>query len=630
MSGILRWLLARRNVIIGIGAVCMLVILAAVLLSAAARPSPAVEPTPTETLTPEPTPTETASPTATFTPLPTPTPTVPVLVGRVVDLESRAPIAGAQVAVGEQQAETNAEGRYSLPGVAPQAVVSVHATGYEAREVLWKGESPLNVALERERIIVWLRDDESGLPILGGTVRAVASGATSQTNKWGTALVVLNPGETLRASADGYADVELVYDGRKQVYLFLKPYAIQGTVRDALTGDSIPDLRITLHSHGQVRVTTTDQDGVFRFSHVPLTSTLSITAGGYISLTQVVTASLPATITLTLEPLIYKGVYIPFGLLYAPEAVYGILDMVDRTELNAIVVDVKSDRGRLAYQSGLEIAIQGEAYASEVMDLNELLRACKERGIYAIARLVTFKDPILAKVKPEWAITRKSGKLYLDGEELPWGDPYKQEVRDYNISIAKEVAALGFDEIQFDYIRFPSDGIISDIEYGITSTRETRTAAIARFCEEAHTALSAMDVMMSIDIFGLVTWVDTDWDEGIGQRLVDLARHVDYVSPMVYPSTYASGHMGYKEPARYPYEVVSESLRRAKLQTKTKLRPWLQHYSLWGIEYGTKELLAEKQAAEDAKTHGWLFWNAGGVYNEAVFAPATPTPTKTP
>jgi len=266
------------------------------------------------------------------------------------------------------------------------------------------------------------------------------------------------------------------------------------------------------------------------------------------------------------------------------------------------------------------------------MDLNELLRACQERVIYAIARLVTFKDPILAKVKPEWAITRKSGRLYLDGEELPWGDPYKQEVRDYNVSIAREVAALGFDEIQFDYIRFPSDGIISDIEYGITSTRETRTAAIVRFCEEAHTALSAMGVMMSIDIFGLITWVDTDWDEGIGQRLVDLARHADYVSPMVYPSTYASGHMGYKEPARYPYEVVSESLRRAKLQTKAKLRPWLQHYSLWGVEYGTKELLAQKQAAEDAKTHGWLFWNAGGAYNEAVFAPAEPTamPTKTP
>ncbi len=556
------------------------------------------------------------------TPALTATPTSWVLSGVVRDRETGKPLAQAQVSAADRTMQADPEGRFRFPDPIPDLVVQVRAAGYEEQRVVWKGESPLDIALNPERTVILVFDRSSSKPLPGAII--TASETEIKTDAQGQAILArLKAGDIVKASREGYRGEQITYYSGKEISLSLDPYVLRGAVRDRLSGDALSGANIGLRKGSQVQwVAVSDVRGRYEVKGIPVHSSVVITASGYLSFTAAITVGVGSSLTVNLEPFMVKGVYIPFGLLSLKDSVLGIFKLVDRTELNAVVVDVKSDRGRLAYQSQVEVARKGNAAFPGLMDLKEFLRLCDEKKIYTIARIVAFKDPVLASVKPEWAIRRSNGSLYVDLEGLTWGDPYRQEVRDYNVAIAKEVAAMGFDEIQFDYLRFPSDGVISDIKYPVTNTVEARSQAIAEFCAQAYRALKPMGVAVSADLFGLVPWVEDGRDMGIGQRLKDIASQVDYISPMLYPSTFVNGNLQLDVPARYPYEVIYRSCLKVKEQTKTKLRPWLQHYSLWGIEYGTPELLAQKRAANDAKTYGWLFWNAGGVYNEAIFEPA--------
>jgi hypothetical protein len=316
--------------------------------------------------------------------------------------------------------------------------------------------------------------------------------------------------------------------------------------------------------------------------------------------------------------------------LTSEERVRELVELIDRTELNAIVVDVKSDRGWLAYASDVPEAQRSGAYKSVVMDINAFLALCRERNIYTIARLVLFKDPSLAAAYPEWAVHTDDDQVWTDSEGSAWGDPFRTEVQDYNIAIAKEVAALGFDELQFDYLRFPSDGAVDQVRYVEGSTAESRSETIAAFCARLRAELDSYAVVISADVFGLTVWVSPEEDMGIGQRVVDVAPHVDYISPMLYPATFVSGNLGYQDPLQHPYEVIYRSCVELDKRIQThvpssaevaKVRPWLQHYSANGVVYGVEEMHLQKQAAADAQTHGWMFWNAAGKYQAEAFAP---------
>ena len=356
------------------------------------------------------------------------------------------------------------------------------------------------------------------LPLANATVKQGSK--ELKANERGLVLLShLQPGDTVEVLYPGYASQKWTSQGEKELRLWLKPHVARLLLRDALTADPVTGVSMTLLQDGKAQpLSVTSTDGRYELKALTSNATLRISATGYISATTVLTAGLSLTKTLAIQPFIVKAVYIPFGLLSLPDHVRGILDMVDRTELNGIVVDIKSDRGRLAYQSKLDIAIKGEALMPGLMDIHELLRLCKEKKIYTIARLVAFKDPILVSVKPEWAIKRENGKTYIDLEGLSWGDPREKGVRNYLIDVAKEMAAFGFDEIQFDYIRFPSDGYIDDLKYLITSTVQTRSDGIAQFAKEAHAALQPLGVAFSADLFGLAPWLE-DHDMGIGQLL---------------------------------------------------------------------------------------------------------------
>jgi len=554
-----------------------------------------------------------------------------VLSGTVADIETKSEIAGAMVTAGDRVVTTDDEGRYTIHALPPGSTIRVQADGYHPSwETGFHGESEHDFLLRPVIVTVLALDAYSGVPVSGveiaaGNRSAVAGDTSAVTDDEGqTTLRHLSAGVRVAASRDGYASAEATYNGGALLTLELRPTTLEGIVRSELDGTPLEGALVLASAPGDdIHTADTDEDGYFSLDDLPSSFSLLVKSAGYRRVN--IELRHTTTVEITLEPFEVRGVYIPFGLLVKENEIRRIIDLVDRTELNAIVLDVKGDRAWLAYPSELPVAIEIDAYANELdlMDLNEFLRLCQEREIYTIARIVVFKDNVLAQGKPEWAIHREDGDLWRDLEELCWVDPFRVEVWDYNVGIAQEVIALGFDEVQFDYLRFPSDGEYWDTVYIEERSFETRIRAMQGFSQYVHQKLKPTGAFYSADIFGLTVWTNPEQDMGIGQRLADIAPYFDYLSPMVYPSTFAKGSLGFQNPALHPYDVVHSSCLRAIERTNTKIRPWLQHYSLYGVTYDTEQMLAQKKAAEDSGTSGWLFWNAGAKYDEGIFEEST-------
>jgi hypothetical protein len=271
----------------------------------------------------------------------------------------------------------------------------------------------------------------------------------------------------------------------------------------------------------------------------------------------------------------------------------------------------------------VELPLAQEIGAQKVIltkDMPALVASLKEQGLYLIARIVVFKDDILVAARPQWAV-RKGGGIYRDREKLRWVDPFRQEVWDYNIAIAKIAAELGFDEIQFDYVRCPdTKGIV----FSQPSNQETRTKAVTGFLEAAYKALAPYNVMVAADIFGYVLW-NLD-DTGIGQKINAAVNAVDIVSPMLYPSGYHLGIPNYRNPVKHPYEIVFLSLKRAQERTNAsplRFRPWLQafrDYAFGGGDFAEDRMRIQIKASDEFGASGWMFWNPRNLYPKGKFA----------
>jgi len=312
-----------------------------------------------------------------------------------------------------------------------------------------------------------------------------------------------------------------------------------------------------------------------------------------------------------------KGLYITFyGLGYLPLRQH-VQKLLVETELNTVVIDVKGDRGWVPYTSTVPLAQEvGAQDRIMIQDMGALMKWFQVHDIYTIARIVVFKDNPLATHHPEWAVRdADTGGLWLDQEGLAWADPFREEVWGYNIALAVEAAKLGFNEVQFDYLRFPSDGKVKRARYSRESTAESRRAAIVGFLARAREALAPYRVKLAVDVFGYVCWRMDDM--GIGQVLEDLAQFADVISPMVYPSTYVRGGglPGYREAVPYPYEIVYYNLRRALERiagSQATIRPWLQDfpdYAYDGRVYTPSEIQAQMRAAHQAGASGWMLWD---------------------
>jgi len=547
------------------------------------------------------------------------------LSGTVRDLDTGAFLGHSSITAGQESLRADELGRYALNRIRIGTLLSASAPGYQTQEALFDGQEVQDFALRPTQTRVMVLDAYSHQPVTAATVTYDSTESTTDAN--GTADIKrLLPNSHLVVRAAGYEPTEHVYDGSDaSVAIVLRPNTLRGVVRESRNGTPMAGVAVKLVSSGEVVTSTiTGPDGHYSFVEIPAAVTLTIAALDHVPFEEPVG---PVTeMDVDLKRFEVRGIYMPLGLLTSQRRVLELIDLIEQTELNAIVVDMKNDRGWLAFPSALPEAKASKAYQREVMDVHRFLALCREKEIYTIARVVLFKDPALVAAYPAWAVHTADDQLYVDTEGSTWLDPYRVEVQDYLVALAKEVAGLGFDELQFDYIRFPSDGPARQAKYSQESTKESRCTTIREFCARLRRELEPYGVLISADLFGLTVWVDPENDMGIGQRVIDIAPSVDYLSPMLYPSTFISGNLGLDNPMLYPYEVVYRSCVELSKRTTTRVRPWLQHYSWKGVDYGSEELRLEKQAADDAGTYGWMFWHAGGRYNANAFDEAEGPP----
>ena len=392
--------------------------------------------------------------------------------------------------------------------------------------------------------------------------------------------------------------------------------AYSGIVVDALTCKPIPGAFVTLGN----TVVRTSQGGRFQIGGEG--AVLGLRAYGY-RRREVPVIDLKEDETLSLAPFKPKALYLSSYGAANTRLRESALDIIGKTDLNAVVIDVKSDRGGIAYKTDVPLATEiGAQKMITIKHIKRLMDDLHKEGIYTIARIVVFKDNVLALARPDLAVRTAGGAIWRDREGLAWTDPFSRQVWDYNIDIAIEAARDGFDEIQFDYVRFPdAKGLV----FSRPTTRESRVSAISGFLAEARRRLIPYNVFLSADIFGYVIWNRND--TGIGQNLDEMAQQVDYISPMLYPSGFQYGIPGYPNPVLHPHQIVYLSLRKAEERTglpAVRFRPWLQafrDYAFGGKPFEGEEIAAQIDAAQTFGSDGWMLWNPRNVYTTAGLRP---------
>ena len=443
----------------------------------------------------------------------------------------------------------------------------------------------------------------SGLILMGALILAgVALAADSQT-KEPVAGAVTAPEDKV-----GEGQAKAPAPGAAKAY--------DGKVIDAQTKAPITGALVTL-SDQQVRA---DKDGVFHLEGAG--DTLQLRAPGY-ARRELATSELGAPpVEIALNPFKVKALYLSSYGLASKKIREAALEAVKLNNLNALVIDIKGDQGFIPFK--VDIPLADEAGAQKTIlfkDMKARMDSLKEQGLYLIARIVVFKDDPLAAAKPQWAVKTKGGGVFRDRERLRWIDPFHQEAWDYNIAIAKAAAAAGFDEVQFDYVRFPDNRAVG---FAKPANQNSRTEAIAGFLKAAHQALMPYNVMVAADIFGYVMWnID---DTGIGQKVDAALDAVDVVCPMLYPSGYQFGIRNYKNPVPHPYEIVFLSLKRAQERTGAsplRFRPWIQafrDYAFRGGDFAEVRMRIQIKASDTFGSSGWMFWNPRNVYPTGKFA----------
>ena len=384
-----------------------------------------------------------------------------------------------------------------------------------------------------------------------------------------------------------------------------------------------------------------------------------------------------------------KAIYFTNWAAGTPSFRKSLFNLLDGTILNSVVIDVKDYSGRVGFSVNDPELVKIGAAEKHIPDIKEFIGSLHAKGIYVIGRVAVFQDPYIVKVKPEWAIhDSRTGALWRDSGGAYWADPTNKDLWKYVVAIAKEAYSDGFDEINFDYVRFPSDGAVSSAVYSAlpkteviykplpvsiktisTSTKPVasstklavasaktsatstklattstklvatstkiyvtgRSQVIRDFFAYLHSELgsSTVPIPISADLFGQTT-SDTG-DMGIGQVIENAMPYFDYIDPMVYPSHYISGFIGYAKPAMHPYEIVKYEMNQAVIRSKAAssspllMRPWLQAFDLGAI-YTPDMVRTQISATYDSGLTSWILWNAGSVYDKSALL-TDPKPT---
>lgn len=326
-----------------------------------------------------------------------------------------------------------------------------------------------------------------------------------------------------------------------------------------------------------------------------------------------------------------RGIYMTSNSAGIPDRLDNLAAICAESGMNAVVIDIRTEN-EITMTNWIDFADEWGVSKNFMPDIEAVMTVLDENGIYPIARMVTFLDGYTAEFRPELYIHNKDGSLWAgpvhNGKRYPWLNPYNRETWDYVLTYAKAAAELGFKEIQFDYVRFAATSSLEDADFGETGGL-SRTEVIAAFLQYAKDELRPYKVKISADVYGTI--INSDLDAGIvGQDYATLARILDAICPMVYPSHFASGTFGIAHPDTEPYDMIYQSMLKSTErlssipeEERAVVRPWLQDFTASWVKpylsYGAKERAAQIQAVYDAGLTEWLLWDPGNRYEADGF-----------
>jgi hypothetical protein len=468
------------------------------------------------------------------------------------------------------------------------------------------------------RVVAVDRTSQAAIPGAGVEIGDVSA----TTGEDGSAVVTARRGAAVSISVDGYDPASGTVPDQGDLTIELRPNVVSGTVSDP---DGIPLANVRVFLEGSDDAVRTDDAGSYTLPNVPEQGTLIYKIPGFRLAMIPVDGAMAKDVTL--EPFTARALYAPAAVFEGAGRLDALLSLIDETEVNAMVIDVKETGGWLYYQTDLPAAVKSGAASRPIFDLAELLPALKARGIYTIARMVVMKDNTVGASRPELAVRNAAtGEPWRDYGGGIWLDPYNPGVAEYIAAIAGDLADRGFDEVQLDYVRFFSDGDYSVADTNLPNTQSFRLPAIRRLFRIVSERLSTTTAFFSADVFP-ISFIAPD-DQGIGQRPEVIMPYVDYFSPMVYPSHYGPGTFGFAVPNEHPYDVINDTLKIMNRQSAglpMVIRPWIQDFGLPGQRtYTAADVTAEMKAAADNGAEGWMIWNAAARFSESALGPPLP------
>lgn len=546
---------------------------------------------------------------------------------QVSDRYSGQAIANAQVGIDGGAPVAVSNGLLSIPLSKESLPLVIEAPGYEGiRTTLMRGgPAEWQVALRPNVLSGTVTDAESSAGIAGAEITLSAPESvqlTTTTDGNGTFQFDGVPeGGTLKVYSPQYGTSEQAVEQRLSIDVAMTPTFVSGTVRDA-TGAPVPGARV-MAANGSAEAVA-GSDGAFDLTGGNDVTEVLVSAPGFSSQTLAVDAS--RQVAAQLEPEMIKAIYANFGVLGDEARWNGLLQIADTTEINAIVIDVKQDT--IYYDTQVPFFQNVPGMVTPALDMQKILADMEAHGLYSIARMVVFKDPVVAAGRPDLAVMDETtGEPWLDMNSTPWVNAFYQELWQANAELAAELTRMGFDEVQYDYIRFPSDGDLRTADFGNSYSEAERRAAITGAVSLGEQMVHEAGGTFSIDLFPIIALLGDD--QGIGQTLQDLTPIADYVSLMIYPSHYQLGNIpDVGEPNDYPAETVTYTLERSQVfapDSMKKMRPWLQDFTYPAegyAPYGPAEVRAQIDAAEAMGVSGWILWNAAGEFEVDALRPA--------
>ncbi|MFA9455047.1 MAG: putative glycoside hydrolase [Candidatus Aminicenantaceae bacterium] len=307
-----------------------------------------------------------------------------------------------------------------------------------------------------------------------------------------------------------------------------------------------------------------------------------------------------------------KGVYFPANCL-SGRSFEALVHYLQAAGLDLAVLHAKDPLGRLFWRSENPTAQRMGAVSARA-PIETAVNSLKQKGIWTAAKVDVFQDSLLVQHFPEMGVMdSETGELWADHKGLHWANPHDRRVWEYTVDLCLELIQLGVDEIQFDYVRFPSDGNMSTLDYPVVLEDTSPAECIGRFLAYASSRIKPTGAVLSVDVFGMTAWKTDDF--GVGQVLEQIAPHVDVICPMLYPSHFPNNFLNLENPGQYPHRIMSSSLEEMKKRTDKKIRPWIQ-----GFWYTPEEIDAQFRAVSEAGIQAWTVWHPRGKYAETFQA----------